>query len=106
MWLKDSNWEGDINLSLTIICYYFVVTKEFPITTVLPQIKRCGLSPVLLFSLNYYCGWRRSCEQVTVSKGHNLFIHRSRYGTCRYNPDSRDNNLCDKRILVITNLEI
>ena len=45
-------------------------------------------------------------------KGQNLFIHRS--GRCTahavhlcnlHDPDSRDNNMCDKRILAITNLE-
>ena len=42
-----------------------------------------------------------------------MFIHRSGRRTAhavhntvkQYNPDSLDNNLCDKRILAITNLE-
>ena len=39
------------------------------------------------------------------NRGQNSFIYRSGYSTCRYNHDSRDNNLRDKRILAITNLE-
>ena len=48
----------------------------------------------------------KTCLFIGQEDVQHTYMPFSAFTYVTYNPDSRDNNLCDKRILAITNLEL